>query len=184
MEQKFSAEANGITEKAKAMKIFNEAGKDHEEYKLQLEKDKEIELAAITAQRDIAEQQAGIIGNALKSAHIDIVGGETEFFDKITTAITSGKAIDRWIGNSQVLTDVKDTFFDGTSKYFVDQMQKFILQFNLGTDDIKNLSIAALVAKMTGMTTDETIRQHLRSFLETVQAAGLADSPVAALKLK
>jgi len=184
LEQKFAAEANGITEKAKAMKIFNEAGKDHEEYKLQLEKDKQVELAAIQAQRDIAEQQADIIGNALKSAHIDIVGGETEFFDKITTAITSGKAIDRWVGNSDVLSDVKNTFFNGDSEYFVGQMQDFVSQFNLGSEDIKNLSIAALIAKMTGMATDEAIRGQLNKLLETAQAAGLADSPAAALKLK
>ena len=79
---KFSSEATGIEEKAAAMKLFHDAGKEHEEFKLQLNKDKDIEIAAIDAQRNIAEAQAEIVGEALKTAHIDIVGGETEFFDK------------------------------------------------------------------------------------------------------
>ena len=67
IEQKEVAHATGITEKAKAMKIFNEAGKEHEEFKLRLHKEKDVELAAILAQQEIAQQQAGIVGKALES---------------------------------------------------------------------------------------------------------------------
>jgi len=183
MQKKYTAEADGITEKANAMKIFNEAGKEHEEYKLQLAKDTQVELAAIQAQRDIAEQQAGIIGAALKTARIDIVGGETEFFDKITTAITSGKTIDRWVNNSQVIRDVKNTFFDGNSEHFASQVQQFVSQLNVGSEDVKNLSIAALIAKMMGMTPDDAIRTQLEKLLSAAHRAGLADSPAGALKL-
>ncbi len=181
---KFAADANGITEKAKAMKIFNEAGKEHEEFKLQLTKNKEVEIAAIQAQAEIATQQAGIIGNALKSAHIDIVGGETEFFDKITTAITSGKVVDRWVGNSQVLTDVKDTFFNGDPQYFQNQIQKFVGQFKLSAEDVKNLSVSALIAKMTGLTDDEAVRRELEGLLGMVRAAGMSDKPTGSLRMK
>ena len=87
-----------IREKADAMKLFEEAGQDHEEFKLELDKDKTIELAQIDVQRQIAEQQAIVIGEALKHSKIDIVGGETEFFDRITRAITTGKVVDRTIG--------------------------------------------------------------------------------------
>jgi uncharacterized membrane protein YqiK len=179
--QKYNAEAAGIGEKAKAMKLYNEAGKDHEEFKLRLAKEKEVELAAIHAQQEIAEQQAGIIAGALKSAKIDIVGGETAFFDKITGAIVSGKTIDRWIGNSQVLRDVKSTFFNGEANGFQKRLHQFISQFNLNSEDIKNLSIAALIAKMTAMTTDDTIRQELDNLLEMFRAAGRHENPVSTL---
>ncbi|MCH7989710.1 MAG: flotillin family protein, partial [Planctomycetes bacterium] len=95
MQLKFGAEAQGIEDKANAMKLFDGVGREHEEFKLRLNKDKDIEIAAIQAQREIAEAQSQIVGQALKTARIDIVGGETTFFDKIVGSIKAGKAIDR-----------------------------------------------------------------------------------------
>jgi uncharacterized membrane protein YqiK len=184
MQQKFQAEADGISEKAKSMKLYHEAGQEHEEFKLRLVKDKDVELAAIHAQRDIAEAQAGIVGEAVKSARIDIVSGETEFFDRITNAIASGKTVDRWVNNSRVLTDVKDTFFNGDPAYFQERLQGFVSQFNIGSEDIKNLSIAALVGKMMGLTDEESVRGELQKFLELIKAAGLSERPATALKPK
>ncbi|MGB1817547.1 MAG: flotillin family protein, partial [Rubripirellula sp.] len=111
--EKYHSEATGITEKAEAMKQLDDVGKDHEEFKLELDKEKQVEIAAINAQRGIAESQAGVVGDALRSARIDIVGGDGEFFDQITSAVKGGKAIDRFVYNSKVATDIKDTFFDG-----------------------------------------------------------------------
>ena len=59
---KYQSEAKGITDKAEAMKLFDDVGKDHEEFKLRLNKDKDIEIAAIGAQTDIAEAQSTIGG--------------------------------------------------------------------------------------------------------------------------
>jgi len=79
--EKALAEAAGIHEKAEAMKSLDAVGKDHEEFKLLLTKEKDIALAQINIQKDIAEAQAMVLGEAMKSAKIDIVGGETMFFD-------------------------------------------------------------------------------------------------------
>jgi uncharacterized membrane protein YqiK len=76
LKEKYLSEAQGITEKAAAMKELDGVGKDHEEFKLRLEKDKAIEIAAIDAQKAIAGEQASVLGEALKSAKIDIVGGD------------------------------------------------------------------------------------------------------------
>jgi len=184
IEKRQLAEATGINEKAKAMKVFNEAGKEHEEFKLRLQKEKDVEIAAIEAQQEIAQQQAGIVGKALESARIDIVGGESEFFDKITSAIASGKTIDRWVGNSQVLGDIKSTFFNGQPDYFFGKVREMAGQLKIGSEDIKNLSIAALIAKMMGMTEDEGILKQLKEMLGVAHAVGLSDSPAANLKLK
>ncbi len=178
IERKAVAEAKGITDKAAAMKLFNDAGKEHEEYKLQLNKDQTIEIAAITAQEEIAKQQAVVMGEALKSAKIDIVGGESEFFDKIVSSITAGKSVDRWVDNSKVLGDVKNTFFNGDPEHFQSQLKTFISQFNLKSEDIKNLSIAALIGKMTGLTKDTGVRSSLESLLEMAKKAGLSDMPL------
>jgi hypothetical protein len=110
IQEKLFAEAKGIDEKAVAMKKLEGMGKEHEEFKLKLQKDKDVELAQINIWKDIADAQAQVISEALKSAKIDIVGGETMFFDKIIGSITRGKSLDNLVGNSEVLTSVKDRF--------------------------------------------------------------------------
>ena len=176
MRLKYSSEANGIEEKAGAMKLFDAVGKDHEEFKLRLNKDLEIEKAAIDAQRQIAEAQSNIVGEALKSARIDIVGGETTFFDKIVDSVKGGKAVDRFVYNSQVATDIKDTFFNGDPEYFQARITELTDTFNLSTDDVKDLSIAALIAKMLGLTSNNSMREELQRMLGLAHTSGVADN--------
>ncbi|MFN8257386.1 MAG: hypothetical protein U0W24_16955 [Bacteroidales bacterium] len=114
IQQKLTSEAIGIENKAAAMKKLDGIGKDHEEFKLQLQKDKDVEIAQIQIWKEIAQAQAMVIAEALKSAKIDIVGGETMFFDKIIGAITYGRSLDNFVSNSSLLTSVKDKFL--TSK--------------------------------------------------------------------
>jgi len=172
---KGSADAEAIRQKADAMKLFEEAGQGHEEFKLELEKNKVVELAQIDVQRQIAEQQAIVIGEALKTAKIDIVGGETEFFDRITRAITTGKVVDRTVGNSQVLGDVKDTFFNGDPDYFKSQVATWVADFGVSTEDIKNLSVSAVLGKLVGVTEGEK-RQRVIGMLGAAEKFGLSDA--------
>ena len=185
MQLKYSSEATGIVDKAKAMKLFDGVGRDHEEFKIKINKEKDIELAAIAAQQEIAEAQAGIVGEALKSARIDIVGGETTFFDKIVDSIKSGKSIDRFVHNSETLTDIKNTFFNGNPDYFEDQLQTFISRFGMSFEDVKNLSIAALISQMLVQAEGEEDRSTLNRLLSTVKNLGIADKKVSSfLKTK
>ena len=150
-----SAEAEGIKDKAEAMKLFEEAGQEHEEFKLELEKAKAVELAEIDVQRQIAAEQAAVVGEALKSANIDIVGGETEFFDRITNAITRGKSVDRILDNSETLTDVKETFFNGDGDAFKANVQSLVDKLGLSSEDLKNLSVAGLLTRLGAASKEE-----------------------------
>ena len=85
------------------MKKLDGVGKEHEEFKLTLDKDLQVDLKQIDIHKDIAAEQAKVLGEALKSAKIDIVGGESEFFDTIIHAITKGKQVDRLVNNSDHL---------------------------------------------------------------------------------
>ena len=176
IEAKADAEANGINAKAEAMKKFSEAGQDHEEFKLELQKDKEIELAEIDVRRAIAERQAEVLGEALRSAHIDIVGGEAQFFDKITNAITQGKAVDRLVNNSHTLTDVKDTFFNGDSEYFETQVRSWVDRFGVSSEDLKNLTLSALLTRLMSQADDGDTKTTMKHILHTAERYGVADS--------
>lgn len=177
------SDANAIELKAAAMKLFEEAGQEHEEFKLKLAKAQTIELAEIDVQRQIAEQQALVVGEALKSANIDIVGGETEFFDRITKAITTGKVVDRMVGNSQVLDDVKETFFNGDPEYFKSQLSTWIDDFGIKTEDLKNLSIAALLGNLVG-TAKGGERSKLVGMLGAAERFGVSEMKAADLLKK
>ena len=181
--EKYHSEATGITEKAEAMKQLDSVGKDHEEFKLRLDKEQNVEIAAINAQKGIAESQASVVGEALRAARIDIVGGDGAFFEQITSAVKGGKAIDRFVYNSRVATDIKDTFFNGNADYFRDKLLSMTNQFQLSTDDIKDLSIAALIAKLLGLANTEDVRSQLTSLLGMAGTAGIADQKVKKLGL-
>ena len=174
-ELKFAADAKGITEKAEAMKLFDGVGREHEEFKLQLNKSKEIELEAIAAQQRIAEAQAAMVAESLKSANIDIVGGDNKFFDSIVNSITAGRQVDRLVEGSSVLKDVKDTFFTGDPAQFQDQVVRYVEMFNVSSDDLKNLSVAALIAQMMGKTSDQGVLSQLTSMMGMANQAGVAN---------
>jgi uncharacterized membrane protein YqiK len=178
---KLAAEADGITKKAQAMKLLEDAGREHEEFKLTLDKEKSVELAQINIQKDIAAAQAGVLGEAMKSAKIEIVGGESQFFDKITNAIGNARAIDRMVEGSRTLTDVKETFFNGDPDYFKAQLKTVVDQFGLTTEDTKNLTLSALFAKLIGLNPDSTTLNKLTGMIGAASRFGLTEQTVAGL---
>ncbi|QEG21757.1 flotillin family protein [Mariniblastus fucicola] len=183
-ELKFSADARGITEKAEAMKLFDSVGREHEEFKLELQKEKDIELAGIDAQRQIAEAQAGMIAESLREANIDIVGGDGQFFDSIVNSITAGKQVDRLVGESTVLTDVKNTFFNGDPAQLSSEIKKHIDMFGISSEDLKNLSVAALLGQMMGLTNDVNVLGQLQSMMGMANKAGVATENAGAVLKK
>ena len=176
MELKYHAEADGIRDKAEAMKIFDAVGKEHEEFKIRINKDKEVELASINVQKDIAAEQAKIVAEALKSARIDIVGGDNNFFNRLVNSITTGKAVDRMIENSDALTGLKNTLLGGDAELNRENIRRFIDQFGLSAEDIKNLSVSALVVKLMA-DADERRKGLLSRILHAAKEIGIADMP-------
>ncbi|MFN7138610.1 MAG: flotillin family protein [Limisphaerales bacterium] len=181
IEAKGLAEAKAIEEKAKAMKLLHESGQQHEEFRLKLAKERDIELASINIQRDVAQAHSQLVGEALKSAKIDIVGGENDFFEKIVRAVSTGKSVDRMVNNSDTLSDIKKTFFNGDSEHFKTQVRQWVDQFGVTSEDIKNLTISALLAKLMSSTTDSSVLSMLSSALHAAKSNGLADAPASSV---
>jgi len=176
LELKYHAEADGIRDKADAMKIFDTVGKDHEEFKLKLNKDKDIELAEIDIRRQIAAEQAKIVGEALKSAKIEIVGGENRFFERLVNSITTGKSVDGMVAHSDVLTDVRGALLGPDAETARSQIAKLVSQFGLTSADIKNLTVSALILKLLAKADTEQ-KGVLNSILKTVKELGIGEDP-------
>ncbi len=180
LEARGLAEAKAIEEKARAMKALHEAGQQHEEFRLRLAKEREVELAAIHVQRQVAEANARLVGEALKAARIEIVGGENDFFEKVVRAAGTGKSVDRLVHNSSTLGDIKQTFFNGDPEYFREQLREWVRNFGISAEDLKNLTLSALLAKMIAMAGDGPLQKTIRSSLKLATGAGLADRLAAA----
>ena len=163
------AEALAKTEMAKAIELFNKASQDHEEFRLQLDKDKDVELADINIKKDIADAQARVMGEALKSANIDLVGGEQDFFDRVVSSVSQGKVVDRLVDNSQTITDVKNTFFNGDPDHLKNKLAGWIKASGLKSEDVKNLTISALLASMVSKTEDNSLRGLMRAAEKAVR---------------
>lgn len=101
--EKLTAEANGLVDKFQAMGTMNEQSKNHEEFRLALEKGFEQAMAAIAANKEIAREQADVLAAAFSKANIEIVGGNDNFFNSFSKAISVGKAIEGTVNQSPVL---------------------------------------------------------------------------------
>jgi uncharacterized membrane protein YqiK len=177
IQEKAVAEAKGIQEKAEAMKKLNDAGKEHEEFRLKLNKEKEVELADIGIQKDIANAQAKVLSEAFKTAKIDIVGGDNTFFDNLIRQVSNGKGIDKLVENSNTLTSFKDSIFGGNGENgeqtdLIEKIKNMAIKYGVTAEDIKNLSIAALITRVQMKATDED-KSFLSNISKFVSGMGL-----------
>jgi len=177
IKEKALAEAAGIDEKAAAMKKLDGAGKEHEEFKLALQKEKDVELAQIKIQKDIADAQALVLSEALKNADIDIVGGETMFFDNIVKQISNAKGFDRLVNESENATQIKRALIgNGTSEGdLIERIRYFANQMGISTEDVKNLSIAGLILKMQAQATTEDDKGFLSNLMGMAKSMGISN---------
>jgi uncharacterized membrane protein YqiK len=108
IQEKLVAEANGIEKKAAAMKQLDSASREHEEYRLKLENERALGMEQIKARLEVEQAKASILGEALRTAKIDIVGGDGQFLDRIVNSIGMGKAVDSFLAESDTAQAILD----------------------------------------------------------------------------
>ncbi|MEJ8658784.1 flotillin family protein [Streptomyces sp. MS1.AVA.4] len=143
--EKLKAEAAGLTEKAAAMAALDEASRGHEEYRLRLEAEKDIRLAGLEVQRQVAEAQATVLATGLENADINIVGGESVFLDRLVQSIALGKSVDGFMEHSHTAQALAGPWLSGDGS-FTEDLTKVL--GSLSTADVQNLSVSALLAKV------------------------------------
>ena len=174
--EKLKGEAEGLTDKAAAMAALDEASREHEEYRLRLEAEKEIRLAGLDVQRQVSEAQASVLAAGLAKANIDIVGGDDVFFDRLVGAVSLGKSVDGFVRHSDVAQTLAGPWLDGESNFAHDLRR---VLGSIDTGDVRNLTLSALLLKLIRGGGPET--DKLRELLDAARRLGVADAPVAAL---
>jgi len=158
------------------MGALDEATREHEEYRLRLEMEKEIRLAGIDVHRQIAESQAMVVAAGLEKANIDIVGGDSVFFDKLLGSITMGKSLDGFIEHSTVAQGIGSRYLDGSAN-LADDLGRLL--GSVSTGDVANLTLAAFLTQQ--IKAGGTDAGKLRELLAAAKKLGVADTRVAAL---
>lgn len=177
--EKLKAEAAGLTEKAAAMAALDDASRGHEEYRLRLAAEKDIRLAGLDVQRQVAEAQATVLATGLENADINIVGGESVFFDRLMSSIALGKGIDGFVQHSETAKALAGPWLDGTSS-FTDDLSGIL--GSVSTADVQNLTVSALLMKL--MRTGGADSGQIQQLLDKAGELGLADKPLTALNGK
>ncbi|GHE04141.1 hypothetical protein GCM10010339_34530 [Streptomyces alanosinicus] len=174
--EKLKAEAEGLTEKAAAMAALDEASRGHEEYRLRLAAEKEIRLAGLETQRQVAEAQASVLATGLEHADIDIVGGESVFFDRLVSAVSLGKGVDGFVDNSRTAQALARPWLDGSGS-FTEDLGRIL--GSVGTADVQHLTVSALLLKL--MRSGGAEAAGFQQLLDRAGELGLADTPLTAL---
>ncbi|GGX14928.1 hypothetical protein GCM10010297_40450 [Streptomyces malachitofuscus] len=173
---KLRAEAAGLTEKAAAMAALDEASRGHEEYRLRLEAEKDIRLAGLDVQRQVAEAQATVLATGLENADINIVGGESVFLDRLVSSIALGKGVDGFVQNSETAQALAGPWLDGSAS-FTDDLSRIL--GSVSTGDVQNLTVSALLMRLMRQGGENTGR--FKELIEKAGELGLSDTPLAEL---
>ncbi|KAF5994278.1 flotillin family protein [Streptomyces mirabilis] len=174
--EKLKAEAEGLSQKAVAMAALDDASRGHEEYRLRIQAEKEIRLAGLEVQRQVAEAQATVLATGLENADINIVGGESVFFDRLVSSIALGKGVDGFMRHSETAQALAKPWLDGTSS-FTDDLSRIL--GSVSTADVQNLTVSALLTKL--MKTGGAGAGQVQQLLDKAGELGLSDLPLAAL---
>ncbi|MFH9465932.1 flotillin family protein [Streptomyces clavifer] len=175
--ERLKAEAEGLTQKATAMAALDDASRGHEEYRLRLAAEKEIRLAEFDVQRQVAQAQATVLATGLENADIDIVGGDSVFFDRIVSSISLGRSVDGFVENSKTAQALAGPWLDGSGS-FTDDLTRVL--GSVSTGDVRNLTVSALLTQLMRASSGAGAGQ-VRQLLAAAEELGLAGMTVSSL---
>src|SRR5690606_24491655 len=83
------------------------------------------------------------------SAKIDIVGGETMFFENIVRQVSNSKGFDHLINNSQHALDIKHSLLGPDGKGDLSEKVRGLAdRYGISSNDIKNLTFSTALIKL------------------------------------
>lgn len=146
VQAKLLAEATGLKEKADAMAKLQGATREHEEFRLRLEKEKQVEMESLHVRKDIAASQAEVLARALGNARFNIVGGDGQFFDQFIKAVSLSHSFDGAVENGDALRTLLKPYLDG-ERSLPEDLRDVLSRPGL-TQDAQNLAVAAALSKV------------------------------------
>lgn len=146
VQEKLLAESKGLAEKAKAMAQIQGATKEHEEFRMRLEKERAIELEALHVRKDVALSSAQVLSTALTNAKINIVGGDGQFFDQFVKATSLSHAVEQGATGTETMQTLLKPYLTG-ERQLPEDLKEILSRPGI-TQDAQNLAAAAALTKL------------------------------------
>jgi uncharacterized membrane protein YqiK len=177
IEKRMIAEAKGLAEKAVAMKALEGAGREHEEFRLRLDADRQIALEQLKARVQMAESQSRVMAEAMSKADIKIVGGDGQFFDRFVNAVSLGQQIDGVVDSSDVVRKTLGDRLNGNGHSLIDDVKDLVRAAGGSAGAIKDLTVSGLLGNLM-INADGDTRKKLQSLLDKARQLGVHEDKV------
>jgi uncharacterized membrane protein YqiK len=178
IEKRMLAEARGLAEKATAMKALEGTAREHEEFRLRLEVERQIALEQLKARVAMSESQAKVMAEAMSHADIKIVGGDGQFFDRFVNAVALGNQIDGVVNSSEVVQKtIGDRLSSKGGRNLIDDVKDIVRAAGSSSDAIKNLTVSGVLGNLMIKADDDT-RVKLQTLLDQARKLGVHDDKV------
>ncbi|MCV6611006.1 MAG: hypothetical protein OIF55_09585 [Amphritea sp.] len=149
LQAKGEAEANAQTARFEAAQAHDEQTREYDKWVVELQKEKELELARIDAQRHISVDNAKALASALAEADIKLFGGQG--MEELRRTVMDSARIDTRFDNSEVLNPLIREYVEN-DRSLPDDVRAILEKCNVNTGDMSNLALAGLANKLTSNT--------------------------------
>ncbi len=138
-----------------AMEQMGDRGEAYEQFRMKLEHVRALQGEALLTQRAVAEQQAQLLGSALKNAKFEIIGGDGAFFDRFVKAVSVTKSLDGFLEKGDTAKQIFGDYIDGDASLRQD-LKDVLTNPAIDAEAAKNLTLTAFLGKlMQGSDGDE-----------------------------
>ncbi|WP_027252569.1 peptidase [Photobacterium halotolerans] len=141
------AEAEAQTARFEAAQQYDEHTREHDKWVMQLQQDKELEIARIDAQKSVVGENAKALAQALSQADIKLFGGEG--MEQIRRTIMDAASMDAKFAESKVLNPLVSEYVEGLRSMPQD-IKDILENTDLKSSDLSNVALAGLLNSQGG----------------------------------
>nr|HEX4317825.1 hypothetical protein [Kofleriaceae bacterium] len=164
IEKKMLAEAKGLAEKAQAMRLLEGTPREHEEFRMRLEAERQIALEQLKAKVQMTEQQSRVMAEAMHNADIKIVGGDGQFFDRFVKAVSLGTSIEGVLDSSETARKLLGSQLgngsgngNGNGRSPTETLQHVLGDLMIKADDKTKTKLKALLEQAKSLQTEDKV---------------------------
>ncbi|MEX0335974.1 peptidase [Vibrio tubiashii] len=147
MRAKGLAEAEAQSARFEAAQQYDDHTREHDKWVMQLQQEKDLELARIDAQKSVVGENAKAIAQALSEADIKLFGGEG--VEQIRRTILDAAAMDSKFEESKVLNPLVADYMEG-NRSMPQDIKDILENTNLKSSDLSNVALASLLNSQGG----------------------------------
>ncbi|ERB62322.1 peptidase [Vibrio coralliilyticus OCN008] len=147
MRAKGLAEAEAQSARFEAAQQYDEHTREHDKWVMQLQQEKDLEMARIDAQKSVVGENAKAIAQALSDADIKLFGGEG--VEQIRRTIMDAAAMDSKFEESKVLNPLVSDYMEG-NRSLPQDIKDVLENTNLKSSDLSNVALASLLNSQGG----------------------------------